>query len=179
MTVKVFAQFIQSVMSIQQRSQIPSSAGTVWKSVFGFMLSKCFYFFTVFGIILALDQINSDGFRCSHFKNGTDFLLSNETQTAEYLGMNFTQIYELKKNNGRDSRGNFINWWDDNVNGLLSEYSDKYKKESFTQKFDEIKDIIEEYNAHGFHDACNVLTENDVTLSHWLPPWFESHKATG
>ena len=65
-----------------------------------------------------LDQISSNGFRCRTLKNGVGFLLNNDTKAAEYLKLNFTQIYEVKKANGY----RWIDWPEDQVNGLLSQY---------------------------------------------------------
>ena len=151
------------------------------KQLFGLALSKS-YVFVLFGFIYGLDQTKSDGFSCRNLKDGTGFLLSNRTEPAEYLNKTFTQIWEMRKENGRG-----LKWLDGNqVNGLLSDWNSEYGKmwgfdsAEFTSemKFSQAADLIESFNLRGFHDVCNVLTLSDVTLW-YLPPWFESRNATG
>ena len=136
-----------------------------------------------------MGHITSSGFRCRNLKDGADFLLSNETKAAEYLEMNFTQIFDLKKRNGEG----FI-WSQDQVNGLLSDYEDNRmctydlmtdealwngEKLKIHQKFSQISDLIDEFNLHGFHDLCNVVYFQEVTCLHYLPPWFGRKNASG
>ena len=52
-------------------------------------------------------------------------------------------------------------------------------KSKFEQKFNEISDLIYEFNIHGFHDVCNVLTYSNVTYSNYLSPLFDIKNATG
>ena len=177
---------LESVIGIFEESQTNSQLKTIGlklKFFIGMTISKSFYFGIIVGFVSSLDQIKSSAFRCRKFKNGTEFLLTNDTKAADYLRINFTQIFDMKKKNGEGK-----SWIDDPVNGLLSEYgvSTYYNYIDYTpipakfkQRLDSIADLIEEYNVHGFHDVCNVLFRYNVTSEFHLPPWFERKNATG
>ena len=171
---------LESVITIFEENQViwkPETVAQKLKVFIGIAISKVFYFGIIVGFVFGLDQIRSDGFRCRKLKIGTEFLLTNETNAADYLGMSFQQIFKFKKKNGEG-----IYWFDDQVNGLLSEYEYSEfgtEKSKFEQKFNHTSDLIDEFNSHGFHDVCNVLTWSNVTYHHVLPPWFETKNATG
>ena len=112
---------LEALITIFETNEMASQPRTVaerLKVLSSLTLSKTLYFGIFIAIIFCLDQIKSDGFRCRKLQNGTDFLLSNETKAANYLGLNFTEIFKIKQKNGKG-----IRWNEDQVNGLLSEWS--------------------------------------------------------
>ena len=189
--------FLESILVIYQQCEIPSypkGLKNKLKLLFGLVLSKTYFFGILFFWIYGLDQIRSDGFRCRNLKDGAGFLLSNDTEPADYFNRTFTQIYQTRKENGKD-----VDWKDDPVNGLLSDswdyYSDFHEYYDYyynyydydnpfdfpdiERKFAQTADLIESFNIVGFHDVCNVLTKSEVTKYYMIPPWFESRNATG
>ena len=105
--------FLESIVVIHQQSQIPGIPKVFkekLKVVFGLILSKTYFFGLLFFWIYGLDRIVTQGYRCRHLKDGAEFLLRNETEPAKDLNMNFTQIYEVRKENA-----NGINWQADFV----------------------------------------------------------------
>ena len=92
-------EFLESVVVINQQSQItfhPEGLRPKLKLLFWLTRSKV-YVFVLFACIYGLDQIRSDGFRCRNLKKGAGFLLSNETQPADYLNSTFARIGEMRK----------------------------------------------------------------------------------
>ena len=111
--------FLESIVVIYQHCQIPYSPKGFkekLKVLFGLVLSKTYFFIVLFFWVYGVDQIRSDGFRCRNLKDGAGFLLSNDTQAADYLNKTFTQIFEIRKEAGKDLH---VWWWN---GGLLSEY---------------------------------------------------------
>ena len=95
--------FLESILLVYEKSQIPFHPKGVQqklKSVCGLVLSET-YIFVLFSLIYGLDQIKSDGFRCRNLKEGAKFLLSEDTEPADYLNATFAQIYERRKENGK------------------------------------------------------------------------------
>ena len=186
---------LESVIVIPQQSQIPSHPKEIkqkLKVLFGLVLSKT-YVFVVFGLIYGLLQMKSDGFRCRNLKNAAGFLLSNDTQPADYLNADFRQIWEMRKENAKDE-----NWLSDHVNGLLSDYLNDYEyyydhadyfyysydaydaeKMDFSQNFSQTTDLIETFNLRGYHEVCNTMESMDFIEYTLLPPWFDSRNAAG
>ena len=172
--------FIESIIVIQQRRQIeflPHGTRQKFKDLYGVTLSKI-YMFLAFGWIYSLDQIRSDGFSCRNLKDGAEFLLSNDTKPANYLNAKFSQIWEMKRENGKG-----VAWGVDPVNGLftdsMSELNSDFHKSDFKAKFSRTADLIDSFNLFGFHDVCNVLTWSDLTFDHLLLPWFGIRNAKG
>ena len=173
-------QFLESIVVIYQQCELPCYPKGLkhkLKVLCGLMLSKT-YVFVVFGLIIGLDQIRSDRFRCRNLKDGAEFLLSNDTQPANYLNKTFTEIFEMRKENGKN-----VLWGSDIVNGLLSDYlkmmADDFDCKKVQQKFSQTTDLIQSFNLDGFHEVCNVLNWPELTQLYHLPPWFGSRNATG
>ena len=115
--------FFESIVVIHQHCQIPThSKGLQQKGklLFGIVLSKIYFFGLLFFFSYGFDQISSEGFRCRNLKGRARFLLSNNTQPADDLNMTFPQIYEMRKENA-----NGLEWYEDNLNGLLSQDSER------------------------------------------------------
>ena len=174
--------FFESILTIHKQNHFKRQQREtlqVLKWLFGIVIGKTYFLGMVFGLVLGLDQLNSNGYRCRKLKNGTDFLLSNDTKAADYLGIDFAEIFEVKKENADRS------WEFDQLNGLLSEYnyydwdSREYVDKQPETKFSKISDLIEEFNAYGYHDVCNTLSHTDITAPHYLPPWFKDRNAKG
>ena len=178
----------ESVITIFEENQIvsrPKFFRQKMKVLFGMAVSKAFYFGVIVSFLFGMDQIRSDGFRCRKFLNGTDFLLDNERKAADYLGMDFEQIFEARKKNGEG-----LFWEFDKINGLLSEHTGDsifdFGHLDYEQKFTSISDLIEEYNFRGYHEVCNVMTKSSIAtrsssgyLSGHLPPWFDLRNPAG
>ena len=189
--------FLESIVTIPQQCQIPfrpEGLKQKLKVLFGVALSKI-YLIALFALIYGLDQFSSTGFRCRNLKDGAEFLLSNDTQPADYLNATFAEIWEMRKENGRN-----VDWSQDHVNGLLTdftmtdlyyydydEYINDYKQ--LPQKFSQTGDLIESFNALGFHEVCNVLFLSDLLDYKEIyynsyndfryAPWFMSRNASG
>ena len=100
---KSAALILESIITIFKENQIIAQSKTQKvKELIGMVISKAFYFGFIVGSVFCFDQIRSDGFRCRDFQNGTNFLLSNETKVADYLEMNFTHVFQTKKENGEE-----------------------------------------------------------------------------
>ena len=177
--------FMESIVTIPQQCQIsfhPKGLAQKLKVLCGISLSKIYVIF-LFGCIYGLDQLSSSGFRCRNLKDGAGFLLSNETQPADYLNATFAQIWEMRKENAKD-----VDFYDDQVNGLFTDYllNDDFVDypESINdfpvpQKFSQAADLIESFNLLGFHEVCNVPIKSHLKLESKLPPWFDFRNASG
>ena len=177
--------FIESIVVIHQDGQIPfyhEELKNKVKVFFGLGLSKI-YVFVLFGFIYGLDRIQSDEFRCRNLKDGAGFLLSNDTEPADYLNMTFSEISDLRRESGKDA-----DWYFDQANGLHLDYFYDYLyvdyfyevrvKFEFAQKFSQAADLIDSFNVLGFHEVCNVLYPADLATRFALPPWFGTRNAT-
>ena len=177
--------FIESIVTIPQQYQIPSHPKEVkqkLKVLCGIGLSKI-YFIVLFGWIYGLDQLRSSGFRCRNLKDGAGFLLSNETKPADYLNATFAEIWEMKEEIAEG-----VEWFGDPVNGLISDtmlvslvLAEMRPENNYelTRKFSQAADLIESFNALGFHEVCNVLNPSEIDIHSIHPPWFDSKNASG
>ena len=161
---------MESILVIAQQSEIqyyPRGPKQKQKLLLGIALSKI-YMIILSVWIYGLDQIRSDGFRCRNLKDGAEFLLSNNTPPAAYLNATFSQIWDMRKENGKDKP-----WFGDKVNGLFSVYLDE------ELNFSKTADLIESFNYRGFHDVCNALSSSDLSPVYGLLPGFNTRNATG